>query len=199
MYCENDHVFNRMIRNYPGRKWSQSASTWYISENEESLKSIIAYFKGYFSIDATELHIYKKMSSFERHHNKPYYSGSQGPVKMTVDPSQGRLIVKFMGRYDNRWISELKQYCRPYYDTLKKEWHLPVTRVILDSLTDYFNNVGVQVIIKKAVRPEAIKKERNKINGEIRERKLSGEIRSSIEEFIQFLKEHRYSNHTLDS
>ncbi|MDT8402166.1 MAG: tyrosine-type recombinase/integrase [Bacteroidales bacterium] len=199
IYGPEDHVFSKMIREYPGSNLSRTTSTWYVVEKKESIRSLISYFKEYYKIDATGLHIFRRKATEDEYNTRSCYSGSTGPVKMIVDPSRGRLTIQFLGRYEKKWISELKQYCRPYYDTIKREWHLPASRVIMDSLTDYFNKEGVQLVIRKATRPEAGSKERESITGEIRRRDLRPEVRYGIEELIKFLKEQRYSNHTLYS
>ncbi len=199
IYCENDPDFNRMIRNYPGRNWSRSSSAWYVPDCEGSVRNIIAYFKENFRIDATNLHRSKRTvdSGFRENHVSP--SGYLDPVRMTVDTTKGKLVIKFMGRYDKKWISELRQYGRPYYDPVKKEWYLSATRVIIDSLSDYFNNEGVQLILKKAVKPAAFKETRKNIINKIRQRELPEDINKKIKDFGYFLQQQRYSRHTLDS
>ena len=34
------------------------------------------------------------------------------PVEFTINESDGRLIVRFTGRYDKEWIREIKSYGR---------------------------------------------------------------------------------------
>lgn len=199
IYSDNDPAFNRIIRNYPGRNWCRSRSAWYVPDSEEALKKIFTYFKKNFIIDASELHRSKKIPGGELPDKHIYASRYLDPVKMTVDATKGKLIVKFTGRYDKKWISELRQYGRPYYDTVKREWHLVATRVTIDSLTDYFSNEGIKVIIKKAVKPQFVREVRENIINEIRQRELSGYINKNIQDLHQFLKEQRYSRHTLDS
>lgn len=199
IYCENDSDFNRIIRNYPGRNWSKSRSAWYVPDSEGALKKIFAYFKNNFRIDASNLHRSKRIYENGLPDNHNYASSYLDPVKMTVDTTKGKLVIKFTGRYDKKWISELKQYGRPYYDPVKKEWHLPATRIIIDSLTDYFSNERIKVIIKKAVKPHIVREVRENIINEIRQRELSGNINKNIHDLYQFLKEQRYSKHTLDS
>ncbi len=173
--------------------------SWYVPDCEESVKNIISYFKENFRIDATNLHRLKSSSDNDICHNYTQTGSFLGPVKMTVDTKRGKMVIKFMGRYDKKWISELRQYCRPYYDQVKREWHLPATRVIIDSLSDYFNNEGVQVILKKAVKPEAIRKACESIISKIRQRELPADINNNIKVLGQSLMEQRYSKHTLNS
>jgi len=199
IYCEYDQVFNRLVRDFHGIKWSNSTSSWYVIEHEGCVRNIIGYFKNNFRIDATNLHQSGEVSGKNMHDNHTVSGSFMGPVRMTVDAVKSKLVIKFMGRYDKKWISELRQYCRPYYDAIRKEWHLPASKVIIDSLTDYFHNEGVQVIFKKAVKPKIVKEARENIINEIRKRHLSAEIDNSINDLRQFLQEQRYSRHTIDS
>lgn len=126
-------------------------------------------------------------------------SGSRETVRLTIDSTKGILNIKFAGWYQKRWISELKQYGRPYYDREKKEWHIRANKIIVDSLVDYFSREGLKVMIKKKAMPASQKDLRNKVINEIRQRKLEPEIYEEINNFNQVLKEQRYSRHTLDS
>jgi len=56
IYCEYDQVFNRLVRDFHGIKWSNSTSSWYVIEHEGCVRNIIGYFKNNFRIDATNLH-----------------------------------------------------------------------------------------------------------------------------------------------
>ncbi|MBS0011218.1 MAG: tyrosine-type recombinase/integrase [Bacteroidales bacterium] len=199
LYCDYDPLFIKKARSFSSLRWGRSLAAWYIPEKEGLVKSIIAHFKDGFEIDATGLH--RQKSTAESIHSgvDNYPAGGLGPVKMTIDQAGGRIVIRFMGRYDQKWISELKQYGRPYYDPVKKEWHLLASRVTMDSLTDYFNREGINLIIKKAVKQEPAKKVRDSAIEKIRNKELPVKTKNSINELKQFFEEQRYSKHTLDS
>lgn len=199
IHCEYDPVFIKMARSFNGFKWSRSLSAWYIPEEKESIKKIIAHFKQNFRIDATCLHRHKSTSGPNSLIKGNYVAGRPGPVKITIDSSRGRMVIKFMGRYDKRWISELEQYGRPYYNPDKREWHLMASRVTIDSLTDYFRREGIKLIIRKDIQPASARKVREVFIEKIRRKELPQETISGIEDLGQFLKGQRYSKNTLDS
>jgi len=199
IHCEYDPVFIKLARSFKGLEWSGSLSAWYIPEEKECIKEIIAHFKNKFRIDVTRLHRYKGKYDKTQPGMEYYTAGQMGPVKITIDSVKGIIVIKFLGRYDKKWISELKQYGRPYFDTVNKEWHLMASRVTIDSLTDYFRREGIKLIIKKPVKLQSTHNDRKAFSDKIRSKDLNKRTRTSIEELEQFMKEQRYSNNTLDS
>ena len=78
------------------------------------------------------------------------FSKANDPVEFTINEADGRLIIRFTGRYDHEWIKELKSYGRIWFDPVSREWLMDWTRMKVDSLSDYFASKGVEVIVKRA-------------------------------------------------
>lgn len=139
-------------------------------------------------------------SSFE-HMTPDSTSGMNiySPVEFTMNEGEGKLIIRFTGRYDREWIRELKSYGRVRFNPSRLEWHLNWTRIKVDSLSDYFASQGVAVIIKKyAVTPE-VKAAREGAGTDIRNRKLTDEISNGIENTSRFMSEKRYSSRSIET
>ncbi|MBK7711400.1 MAG: tyrosine-type recombinase/integrase [Bacteroidales bacterium] len=122
-----------------------------------------------------------------------------GPVEFTINEGDGRLIVRFTGRYDQEWIKELKSYGRVWYDSDSKEWLMSWTRMKVDSLSDYFASNGVEVIVKRAVLSMPVREQRHEKSTQIRERNLSIGIQNGIEIVRRHLNEKRYSSNTVET
>jgi integrase/recombinase XerD len=124
---------------------------------------------------------------------------SYSPVEFTMNEGEGKLIIRFTGRYDREWIRELKSYGRVMFNPSRLEWVLSWTRIKVDSLSDYFASQGVAVIVKKyAVTPE-VKAARNDAGTGIRSRDLSEEILKGIENTTRFMAEKRYSSRSIEA
>ena len=124
---------------------------------------------------------------------------SYSPVEFTMNEGEGKLIIRFTGRYDREWIRELKSYGRVRFNPSRLEWVLSWTRIKVDSLSDYFASQGVAVIVKKyAVTPE-VKAARNDVGTGIRNRNLSEEILKGIENATRFMAEKRYSSRSIET
>lgn len=205
---DSDPEFDRLIRLYPGRIWSNSKKSWYIPDREDSFKEIINYFRGKFRVDTTGLHegqiheeeVPPAVILSGQTIRRKYTTGTKyGPVSMTINYSTGRLIIKFEGFYDQEWIKELRQYGNPWYDTQAREWSLPASRIIIDSLSDYFNNRGVSLIVRKPRQPASIRKGRHSTGTEIRDRHLTPEAQKAVSLLSNHLREKRYSRHTVSN
>lgn len=83
-----------------------------------------------------------------------------GPVEFTINETDGRLIIRFTGRYDQEWIKELNSYGRVWFDSVSKEWLMSWTRMKVDSLSDYFATQRVEVIVKRAVLSLPVREQR---------------------------------------
>ncbi len=205
---DRDFNFDILIRSFTDRMWSASASKWYIQDNELALRKFIRHFKSRYNIDTTDLHIGKEYVkenttiSDDSLFNKKItrnYRNKLGPVEMRINHSTGKVIIKFLGKYDQEWITELKQYGRPFYDKKNREWILPATRMTIDSLNDYFIDRGVELRIKKSKQPGKIRKERETTGMDIRNKKLGSEASEAIDRLGIHLREKRYSQHTIGS
>ena len=212
-----------------GAKYSGSLKCWHTEDNEEKLKEILEAFRNKADIDISliipkrnnppavtddfseDAVIPEKIVKTEKVSQLPDNKNDDietvHPPEMKVSGygavefrlSDTRLIIKFTGRYDPKWIDELKSYGRPYYDKTRKEFYLRWSKQTTDSLSDYFSDQGVSVrIIRPQVDP-GLKELRKNFSEEVRSR----EIRSEGVEAIEFLKDHldnrRYSGRTSDT
>jgi integrase/recombinase XerD len=121
------------------------------------------------------------------------------PVEFTLNEADGKLIVRFTGKYDRDWIRELKSYGRITFDPVRLEWILGWSGIIADSLSDYFSSRGVGVIIKKAGIAAKVKEQRDGESADIRNRFLPEEILKGIENTRRFLIVKRYSGRTIEA
>jgi integrase/recombinase XerD len=121
------------------------------------------------------------------------------PVEFTINESDGKLIIRFTGRYDKEWIKEMQSYGRIWFDSVKREWHLSWSRIKVDSLSDYYASRGVDVIVKKAVVPLQIKEKREEVGTEVRDRHLLPGVSRGIENMRRYLVEKRYSKNTIET
>lgn len=207
--AENDPELDHLIRSYPGRIWSNTRKCWYIPDEEDSYKKIMSHFRDRYIIDSTDLHLGESLDAASRNENEILPAVTEikrvgsaanlGSVSLTVCNSNGRLLIRFNGRYDREWINELKQYGRPYYDNEKREWSLAANRTIIDSLTDYFTGRGIKLNILKERKPAATSRKRSETGSDIRTRALSQEAVSGLKKLGTFLREKRYSSHTINS
>ena len=124
---------------------------------------------------------------------------SYSPVEFTISESDGKLIIRFTGRYDKDWIKELRSYGRIWFDDVRREWLMSWSRMKVDSLSDYFASRGIEVIVKKAVIPIRIKEQRDGLGTEIRDRELSVETAQKIKNLNRYLIEKRYSKKTIEA
>lgn len=228
--CERDHEFERMIRSYPGRGWSQSNRCWYIEDRVENFRDITRYFRGKFRINTVGLHDSPgqgntgmkiestsentltdlpsdesfsgdRSHSFDKNH---YNNGGKkfksfDPIEFSIDYSSGRLIVRFTGRYDKEWIRELRHYGKPVYNKERREWYLTATRATIDSLADYFSDIGIKVITKKVRKPDGLKNRIKEITSGIRQRESDPEAIYALQLLEGYLSERRYSSHTINT
>lgn len=216
--CERDRQFETMVKDYPGRIWSQSRRSWYIEDKEDCFRNLIKYFRGKFKIDSTDLHrsyseqshIHRTSSEQELNMSKALtkeiptdrYKQSSKPIKydgieIKVDHSAGKLIIHFLGRYNQAWIKELRQYGKPHYNPDTREWFLPASRITIDSLAEYFERQKIPVKLTKQTRPRGTLKLMKERGSEIRTRKASAEAIRAADLLFSYLKEQRYSEHTV--
>ncbi len=133
---------------------------------------------------------------------KPYISrpyGTFDPVKFTISRHDGRLVIKFTGRYKQEWIQELKLAGKIHFNKVRKEWLLPWSQLTVDSLSDYFSNQGVDVIVKKLVVPELLQDRRDEQRAGISNRVISEKALVGIERLKLGLEEKRYSKRTIEA
>jgi site-specific recombinase XerD len=121
------------------------------------------------------------------------------PVIFTIGETNGKLIIKFTGKYEQEWIRELNDFGRVFYDGTRKEWLLKWSQLAVDSLSDYFSSRGVEVIVKKGIVPQVLKEKREEKGGEVRSRILSIESINRVDLLRRYLEENRYSKRTSES
>jgi integrase/recombinase XerD len=136
-------------------------------------------------------------------HPKSDHKGKQksgyGPVEFRINDSDGRLSIRFRGRYKSEWIDEMKSYGKFYYDTIHKEFLLKWSQLKVDSLSDYFSLQGVEVKVVKPVVPDDLKEERKQFGNEVRSRNLNPEAVAGIDLLRRHLEQNRYSIRTAES
>jgi integrase/recombinase XerD len=122
-----------------------------------------------------------------------------GPVEFRINESDGRLSVRFTGRYDPDWVEEIQSFGRYHYNKAEQEFLLPWSVMTGDSLSDYFSSRGIEVKILKSVVSDGIKSERREIGDEIRGRELGKKAAEGLELMKRHLEEIRYSGRTNES
>jgi len=122
-----------------------------------------------------------------------------GPVRFAIREWDGKLIIKFLGRYDPDWIRELKSYGRVFYDKFLREWSLQWSQITVDSLADYFMARGIDVKVEKAGIPESVKEKRSDCGTEIKDRALGKDAIEGIDNVRRYLEENRYSPNTTEA
>ncbi len=129
----------------------------------------------------------------------PRDNSNFGPVSFSIRESDGRLIIKFLGRYDADWIGELRCYGKVKYDEVRREWLLSWSQMTVDSLADYFMERGIEIKIEKAEVPMSVKLRRTESGSEIRGRSLCTKATEGINKVRYYLDENRYSKKTIES
>jgi integrase/recombinase XerD len=117
-------------------------------------------------------------------------------VVFTISEPDGLLVIKFIGGYEPEWIKELKEFGRPYFDKVRREWLLQWSQITVDSLSDYFSSQGVDIIVKKTEVPLVLQGQRDEKGNEIRQRNLSAASLKGIDLVAGYLDEKRYSKRT---
>lgn len=130
---------------------------------------------------------------------EPVISGSFGPVELRISESENLLIIKFLGRYDPKWIEELRSFGRCSFDKKRKEWLLPWSKMTVDSLADYFAVRRIKVNVTRQVVDEKLRNDRKDKGDEVRSRQLSNKAVSGLDILKWYLDENRYSPRTCES
>ena len=139
----------------------------------------------------------------ENNKNDIYRNGNEGvrygPVELRISEKEGLLVIKFLGRYDQRWVDEMRSYGRCRYDKKRKEWLLSWSKLTCDSLADYFSGQGVKVNVTRQAVNEALLTERKLTGDEIRSRLLGKKALDGLDRLTWYLDENRYSPRTRES
>lgn len=229
VFFKNDTELKALVRLIKGMTWSQTYKCWYAGDDEATLKQILATFRDNTDIDISSIvtgekqdkqvslsvvkpvkeseplfpvTIHEIISSSEPDQDKkPEVSERKhfDPVQFTINEPDGKLAIKFTGRYNKEWIEEMKSYGRIYYDASRMEWLLRWSQMTVDSLADYFALNGIKVIVKKKEIPFVLKGLRDEQGSEIRDRELKGGALDGIDKVKRYLTEKRYSINTVES
>jgi integrase/recombinase XerD len=126
-------------------------------------------------------------------------SGNYGPVEFRISEKEGFLVIRFSGIYNQEWIRELRSYGPLRFDKKRKEWLLPWSKIVCDSLADYFSGQGIEInVMKQAVNPDLMA-ERKNLGDEIRSKDLGKQALDGLDMMVWFLDENRYSPRTRES
>jgi integrase/recombinase XerD len=226
---EYDKTLDSLVRSIIGIKWSQSNSCWYAGGDECTLKQIFAVFRESADIDISAIASDRKVEipaqvtirkienkagdssviprgeetilneKSDRNSTDQKIVSKFGPVQFTISETDGRLVIKFTGKYDQDWIRELKTFGRPWYDNVNREWLLRWSQLAVDSLSDYFSSRGVKVIVRKKEVPVVLQKIRMDKGIELRKRTIAKASLEGIDLVRRHLEEKRYSKRTIDS
>jgi site-specific recombinase XerD len=124
---------------------------------------------------------------------------SYGPVQFRLSDKEKFLVIKFPGHYKPEWISEMKTYGSCRYDKRLKEWLLPLSDMICNSLADYFSRQGIKVdVIRQTVNKE-LRSERKNTGEEIRSRLLGEKSLEGLQLMKVYLTKKRYSSRTIEA
>lgn len=226
---EYDPGINKIVKSMPGVTYSGTNKCWHVPCDEDALKSIFVLLKDIADVDISHISspyeskkIIKKQKRdpeakeekkedhdqhFEMEHpvvTRRIVGGSPksdnySPVSFSVKEAEGKLVIKFTGRYDPDWIGEMKTYGRLFYDKFRKEWTLPWSQMTVDSLADYFMGRGIEIKIEKSQVSHILKVQRTESGTEIRDRILGSKAVEGIKKVRIFLNENRYSKNTIES
>lgn len=218
-----------IVKSISGAQWSKSKACWHTDDDEKTLKKILVLFRDKVDIDISSLSSgdnKKNLSPLiplqvdkdsdtilQPHHQEEYpfpedeFSAVQkgktrlgySPVLFTISEPDGRLIIKFTGRYDPAWIDELNGFGRTYYDSVRQEWSIRWSQFTVDSLSDYFSSREVEVIVKKSEVPNVLQEIRQVEGGEVRDRILGKASMEGVDHVRKHLEGKRYSKRTIAS
>jgi integrase/recombinase XerD len=217
---EYNEKLTSLLKSLHKAKWSGTNKCWHVAADEATLRQILTLFRDYTDIDISAIvtpeqnkeapPVKEKKIETEKVINKPpplpeefepVEAGvkSFDPVIFTIGETNGRLVIKFTGKYDNEWIEEMKGYGRMHFDANRKEWHLKWSQLAVDSLSDYFSSRGIEVIVKKGTVPVVLKEKRAEKGGEVRSRVLGEEAEKKVELLRRHLEDKRYSKRTCEA
>ncbi len=128
---------------------------------------------------------------------KTYSVKQYDPVEFRI--IEDKLIIRFTGKYDGAWIDELKSYGKLHYDKFHREFYLPWSKMSVDSLSDYFSGIGVEVRVIKKVVSQETKESRKRFIEDLQTKELPVESLKAINALKLFLEDNRYSVRTVES
>ena len=229
IYFDYDPGINSVVKALPGVAYSGTNKCWHIPAEESALKMILSSLRDIADVDISLIsspseagkkphrQLMAPEMSFNRGEDHEISKEFSHPVVIrrviggsvktedydsvcfSINESDGRLIIKFLGRYDRDWISELKSYGRIFYDKFRREWSLQWSQITIDSLADYFMERGIEVKVEKSGIPESVKEKRSDCSTEIRDRVLGKDAIEGIDNVRRYMEENRYSANTSEA
>jgi hypothetical protein len=159
---EYDADLIRTIRNVENARWSNTMKCWYLPFDEATLRKVLAVFHNKVEFDISSIAStveMKKVSSTNMveavksaipDNDKEFFidftpwtirnplekekkPAQFGPVKFSINETDGRLVIKFLGKYDPDWIKEISSYGKAHYDKERREWLLQWSQLAVDS------------------------------------------------------------------
>jgi integrase/recombinase XerD len=219
----------KLVKSIDGVRWSKTNKCWHSPDNEVILRQILAVFRDNAEIDISAISAGKndktEAPSVIQQNDNEEISLSQdseieesflikegspaetmekiysefAPVLFTISEAEGRLVIKFTGKFDREWIKEFRTYGRPWYDSDSREWLFRWSQMTVDSLSDYFYSRGVKVIVRKKKLPLVMAELRNEKGVEVRARAIGKRAAEGIKKVKRNLEEKRYSKRTIES
>ena len=226
IYFDYDPGIISVIKKMPGVSYSGTNKCWHVPCEEEVLKSILVSLRGKVDVDISAIsspsdskRILNMQGRFPEVKDETKYQdevfehprtvrriiGQPGRyeehciVSFSVNETNGKLVIKFRGRYDPGWIKEMRTFGKLYYDKVRKEWVLPWSQMTVDSLADYFMEKGIKIKIEKSTVSQLVKARREEAGADIRDRTLNKRVSEGINRVRYFLNENRYSKSTIES
>ena len=218
-----------LLKEINGATFSGSLKCWHVPCDEITLKQLLTIFRGTADIDISHIALPSERNNISSPvvpesqntsaNDNDYHEldtlpppvtirkisssleeiCTLGPVRFSINEADGRLVIKFLGKYDPSWIKEIKSYGPAYYNKKNKEWLLQWSQMTVDSLSDYFLTRDIKVNVERIAIPTVIKELRIDHGSEIRNNVLGSEAYKGIEMVRCYLGEKRYSKHTVES
>lgn len=206
-----DDKLRRLVRSIPGIMYSGTNKCFYTDYTEDSLRLICSAFKDYAEINSDDIRfgrdpLITETSSPGVQAGKPESINSYYPFKrqyssrvvFSINEETGALIIRLPIPYRSEWVAELRSY-GGRYDSARREWHLPWSKLQCDSLADYFSINGVGLEIRKEHISEDLRQERKTRLGDLRGRSLGRKSLDALDNLALYLDENRYSERTKES
>lgn len=212
IFFSYDEKIRLKVKTIPGVKYSATNKCFYADDTEENIREIVKTLKDSAEIDIEPLTAGKKQK--DEHNNPgniqkpntitpvavPERSHSdnrktEGSVEFRINEETGSLLVRLPIPYSKEWVGELKSF-RGKYDSVRREWIVPWSKLNCDSLSDYFSRAGIEVDVKKERVNEDLRNERKRVGDDIRDRELGRKVLDGLDSLALYLDENRYSTRT---
>ena len=227
LFFDIDPTMTDLVKSIRQARWSETRKCWHVPAEEDTLRVILELFRGRAEIDISGIALpseikqaaarnpvnpaVNKLPDNEKAFANPLpspvtgkkvtvkNSGAYDSVRFSINEPNGRLIIKFLGFYNQGWIREMRSYGNIEYDSRRKEWLLPYSKLTCDSLADYFAGQGVGVNVTKEAINDDLKAARKLTGDEIRSKPLGKQALDGLEMMTWFLDDNRYSPRTRES